>query len=187
MSVRHWKDDTGELEKEAKPIIEESFPELAAVNILFTFRDPPAKAGAGKVVAGTCRAISARDRDLFGYDFEICMAEAVWGQLLRRQKKRLTWHELRHARVDLDEDGNPVLDKEERVKIWVEDHDIDVRTFHEEIEEFGMDRELNQLTTFFVKTRRKAKEDVNLRKRLRRPVLGTIVLDGEEGDIELDF
>jgi hypothetical protein len=136
-AVKHYKDQKGIIEKFAAPQIPTKFPELKFVKILYTFRKPNAMDGERVILART-RRCSTRERDVYGYDFEMEVGLDTWRKMDEERKTRLTAHEMRHMGVDLDEDGVPVRDEHNRVRIFVIPHDISIEVFKDEMREHGV-------------------------------------------------
>jgi hypothetical protein len=109
---------------------------------IFTFRDKPMRDDEGNMIAAFAKAVSNRERDIYGTDFEICVFEELWDELTAQQKEQLVYHEMLHCRVVEDEEieGEPAYDNDGRVIIYIEPHDVIVKTFKREIEVFGLQR-----------------------------------------------
>jgi hypothetical protein len=138
--AKHWVDKKKEIEKYAVALISTEFKHLKEAKFLYTFRHPPAfDSGDEKYVAGTCRSIGNKEKDVYGYDFEMCIASDVWKRLSKRQKTRLVYHELCHAEIEFDEDNKPMRDDLGRLVTYVEPHEISIRTFKREIKKYGID------------------------------------------------
>lgn len=107
----------------------------------FTTRADPKYDDDGREIAASAQKLSNRERDLYGSDFEICIYEEYWSMLTDEQKKRLIFHELLHCEVAADEDDDtyPAYDKDDRVVIYCVPHDLIIKTFKEEIIEFGLE------------------------------------------------
>lgn len=154
--ARHHQDETGEIRKYARQIIKAAknthvddlvttFWDLRRVKFLFTFRDEPRKDEEKRFVSARVKVLSPELRDLFGKDVHIEICEPTWRQLTVRWKKRLVKHELRHVKIDWDdkhfeETGERLAktDKEGRLKVSIEPHDLVLRTFEDDIEEWGL-------------------------------------------------
>lgn len=142
--MRYWKVD--EKEYDVKEIFdavvekyEDDFVDIVNnCNFLFTFRDSKIYDDEGMEIAAQSKLINKRERDLYGYDFEILFYEELWNELSRKQKMRLMFHELLHCQVVYDEDDNVATDKDGRVVTYITPHDIVIKTFKREIELFGL-------------------------------------------------
>ncbi len=155
--ARHGKDDTGEMWKIAKAIIKAdrntkvdniditTFWDLRSLKFLMTWRDEPRKDEEKRIAAARVKVLSPELRDLFGKDVNIEVCEPIWHDLTDRWKKRVIKHELRHIRITFDDDAYadtgervPKCDKEGRIKVSVEPHDLVLRTFEDDIAEWGL-------------------------------------------------
>lgn len=155
--MKYWRVD--EKEYDVKDIFDavvekyhDDFADLVEnCNFLFTFRDSKIFDDEGMEIAAQAKLISKRERDLYGYDFEILFYEELWSTLTRKQKMRLMFHELLHCQVDYDEDDNVAVDKDGRVVTYITPHDIVVKTFQREIELFGISPADMETAVFFSK------------------------------------
>lgn len=115
----------------------------------FTKRADPTYDDEGREIAATASKLSNRERDLYGSDFEICVYWPYYETLTVEQKERLIYHELLHCYIEFDDNGDPAYDKDERVKIGCVPHDLVVKTFKQEIEEFGLSESDLAVAEFF--------------------------------------
>jgi len=147
MGVRYWQDKTKELRQyfiKVRERMPDDFAHFNHVKVNFLFRDPPDTdsdgLGGETIIAGYAKKLGNKERDIYGYDFEICMAAAVWKEATKKQKFRLMWHEMTHCQIDYEEDeATPARDKDGRVRTWIKPHDVLMRTFYEEVEKFGLE------------------------------------------------
>jgi len=137
---RHRRDETGELFNIAKKIVvkDPEFSALKHTRILFTWRDTPRKDDEGRPVAARASRLSPQLRDLMGKDAMIEVYEEVWKRMSPVWRARLIKHELRHISVVLEDSGEPKRDKEGRIKIEIVPHDVVIKTFKAELEEYGI-------------------------------------------------
>jgi len=140
---RHRRDESGELFAIAKKIVKSpkntKFHPLKNIRILFTWRDEPRKDDEGRPVAARASRLSPQMRDLLGKDAMIEVYEEVWRRMNAKWKERLIKHELRHIEVVMDEEsGEPKTDKEGRIKIEIVPHDVVIKTFQAEVNEYGI-------------------------------------------------
>jgi hypothetical protein len=128
------------VERMAKLLINEHFPHLKTIKILYVFRAKAKPGEDGTVIAGMARVLPTKLQDLWGYQAEIELALPVWNAMSASRKRRLLWHELRHLQVELDDDEKPIEDKEGRVALHCDDHDVHIRTFSDELRMFGLEK-----------------------------------------------
>lgn len=81
----------------------------------------------GHVKLGQCKKASDLDRELHPFDFVILLNAEWWqdGRVTDDQRRALLDHELCHATVKLDEDGEPARDTMDRVIYRLRKHDIE--------------------------------------------------------------
>lgn len=138
------QDKTGELERVYKRVVEKYEDDFGFLannsNFLFTWRDREQLDDEGKPIAATARVINKRERDLYGYDFEINAHKEYFDELSETEKDRLIYHELLHCVVLPDEENPdyPATDNDGRNIIFCQPHDVIIRTFKKEIERFGL-------------------------------------------------
>jgi hypothetical protein len=84
----------------------------------------------GRVILGQCRKVGDLDREVFEvahFDFIILLREAFWRDVLvtDHQRRALLDHELTHATVKLDANGEPVVDERNRTVYRMRKHDVE--------------------------------------------------------------
>lgn len=81
----------------------------------------------GRVTLGKCKKASDLDRELSSYDFVILLRRAFWldSRVSDQQRRALLDHELHHAAVKHDDNGEPVQDERGRVVYRTRKHDIE--------------------------------------------------------------
>jgi hypothetical protein len=81
----------------------------------------------GHVKLGQCKKASDLDRELHPFDFVVLLNAEWWqdGRVTDAQRRALLDHELEHATVKLDEDGEPARDSKDRVIYRLRKHDIE--------------------------------------------------------------
>lgn len=144
--MKHWKDKTGEIQKYVTYWLskDKKFQHLngegkLAIKILCCFRDENEwDRSEGRAILAMTTKEGARNRDLYGVDFRLTVAHNLWVELSKKQRARLIWHELSHMTIEYDEDGVPLRDNEGRIKLFIEPHDLVVRTFKDEVSQFGL-------------------------------------------------
>lgn len=83
----------------------------------------------GQLVLGRCRKVSDLDKQFAGFDLFIILNNEAWKRLNESQRRALMHHELCHAGVSTDANGNVKKDSRERTMFRIRKHDI---------EEFGI-------------------------------------------------
>lgn len=167
---------SGDVERIFNSVIEKYEDEFGFLteNAIFQFttRETPTYDEDANPIAATAQKLSNRERDLYGSDFEICVYWEYWESLTDSQKERLIYHELLHCYVDVDEEDEtyPKYDKDERVVIGIVPHDLVVKTFKAEIEEFGLSSGDLQLAEFFYNQYKKYLEQHGGKKNNRKVV-----------------
>jgi len=144
-SAKYIKDVKGELKEIGSECINSDplhLGTLSCLKILYAFRDPPKYDQAkNRIVAGEAIRLRAKERDLFGYDALIVIAQKLWQEMRPVDRTKLIWHELYHFDVELDDGAQPCLDDSGRIKIKIRKHDLNIERFEAEIEKFGPDAE----------------------------------------------
>jgi hypothetical protein len=84
---------------------------------------------------GRCRKRGDLDRELDSFDFVILLNREAWGTLGAKEKQALIYHELCHAQVTYDSDGNPKRDDRDRIVCRTRKHDLE--EFRAVVEEYG--------------------------------------------------
>lgn len=91
----------------------------------------------GRVTLGKCKRASDLDRELAQYDFVILLRKAFWldPRVTDTQRTALLDHELCHAALTYDDNGEPVEDERGRLVYRVRKHSIE--EFTEIVERYG--------------------------------------------------
>lgn len=94
----------------------------------------------GRMKLGMCRKASDLEREIHGiepYDFVIILRRSFWqdDHVSDRQRRALLDHELCHATVKLDGNGEPMLDEQGRTVYRMRKHDLE--EFQEIAERYG--------------------------------------------------
>lgn len=84
---------------------------------------------------GRCRKRGDLDRELDGFDVVILLNKEAWAALKPKEKQALIFHELCHAQVVYDSDGEPKRDDLGRQVMRIRKHDIE--EFRAVVERFG--------------------------------------------------
>jgi hypothetical protein len=92
----------------------------------------------GRLTLGKCRKASDLDRELSAFDFVILLNRDFWQSTIVGSDQRIALldHELCHARVALDEQGEPKEDERGRIVYRIRKHDIE--EFTEIVERRGV-------------------------------------------------
>lgn len=79
----------------------------------------------GQLVLGKCKKVSDLDKQFQGFDFIIILNSEAWAKLDDSQRRALMHHELCHAAISLDQNGNVKKDARERTMFRVRKHDVE--------------------------------------------------------------
>lgn len=81
----------------------------------------------GRVTLGKCRKASDLDRELAAWDFIVLLRKSFWtsDRVTLLQRRALLDHELCHAAVKLDGNGEPVEDERGRLVYRTRKHDLE--------------------------------------------------------------
>jgi hypothetical protein len=81
----------------------------------------------GRVTLGKCKKASDLDRVLYAFDFVIILRPDFWHHPKANdiQRRALLDHELMHAAVKYDDDGEPVTDSRGRTVYRIRKHDLE--------------------------------------------------------------
>ena len=105
----------------------------------------------GRLVLGKCKKVGELDRQFHDFDFVILLNKEVWDKSLEEfgnnLKHALIDHELCHAQISLDGDGNPKKDEQGRFVWRIKKHDLE--EFREIVNRHGL---WKSDITAFVKT-----------------------------------
>ena len=108
-------------------LVDAHHDELAAAHIALAWNTAWKPDVDGRVTLGKCRKASDLDRELAEFDFVIILRRDFWqhAQVTALQRRALLDHELTHATVRLDKDGEPVIDERGRQVYRLRKHDIE--------------------------------------------------------------
>lgn len=81
----------------------------------------------GRCTLGMCKKASDLSRELAPYDFIVLLRREFWesDKVTDRQRDALLDHELQHATVAFDKDGEPMVDERGRTIFRIRKHDIE--------------------------------------------------------------
>jgi hypothetical protein len=97
----------------------------------------------GLLKCGQCKKRSELDRTLDAYDFVILLNKEAWPGFTAEQRERLIYHELCHAQIEVDDNGDEKRDEAGRLVIRGRKHDI--QDFRAVVERYGWDVDLSDL------------------------------------------
>jgi hypothetical protein len=140
------RDETGILRQLAKKVINETpdFLSLKQLKFIFTWYvgEEPEKDSEKTYIAASVRKLPIRERDLYGRDVEFRVNREMWNNANEESHYRLIWHELCHIGIRMDEEFNIVLDDDGRVSFTMLSHDVVIKTFAKELDQFGLPPDL---------------------------------------------
>ena len=99
----------------------------------------------GRITLGKCRRASDLDRELAAFDFVILLSKDFWQseRVEPHQRRALLDHELCHAAVKYDKQGEPVEDERGRPVFRTRRHDVE--EFAEIVGRYGCNRRAHEL------------------------------------------
>jgi len=102
------------------------------------------RADADKVLTlGVCRKRGDLDRELDDYDFIIMLNKEAWPTLSDEHKERLIFHELEHAQLSMDSNGEPKKNDRGRFVCRIRKHDFS--EFRSVVKKYGLKDDLSKL------------------------------------------
>lgn len=147
-----WKiDKTNILKEYFNELIDKYFSYLKDINIIYAWGKGKKIQDDSNLVLGETYKVSNLNRDLFGCDFIIVIYKEYWDSMDEKTKYKLAYHELCHCGVRLDDNNNIMRDNEDREKVYLKDHDIDLQRFKSELIEFGLDNHEKKMLKFLKK------------------------------------
>lgn len=117
-------------------LIERDRSDLLDVKIAIAWRVGWRADANGLLTLGRCRKRGDLDRELDKFDFVILLNKEAWATLDETQKKALVFHELCHAQIVIDADGNPKQDDRDRIVCRIRKHDVE--EFRAVTDKFGL-------------------------------------------------
>lgn len=142
MTIHYIRDKSGEIKQMASAVVAR-YPEfriLSCLRFLWVWKlgDPEFDQKEGMPLEAVVRKLPNRERDVYGKDIEVRVHCDTWKSQTYDQRFRLIFHELLHIHVEQDENRNIKIDDDGRVVFSIVPHDIVIRAFQREIEEFGV-------------------------------------------------
>ncbi len=110
-------------------------PDLVECRLALAWKNGWKKNKDGQLVLGKCKKVSELDKEYAHHDFIIILNKEAWAHLNDEQRRALLFHELCHAAIATDPNGNPKKDARNRQMYRVKKHDIE--EFGEVIVHFG--------------------------------------------------
>lgn len=89
----------------------------------------------GILTLGQCRKRGDLDRELDGFDFVILLNKEAWPVLNEKSKRALLDHELCHANIVIDANGEPKKNDRDRLVCRIRKHDVE--EFRQIVERHG--------------------------------------------------
>lgn len=136
-------------------LITEHHDELFNARVALAFNTSWKPDTDGHRTIGRCRKVSDLEREWMPFDFIILLHKEFWTspEVTDEQRRALLDHELCHAGVAVDRDGEPKLDERDRLVFRTKKHTVE--EFHEIITRHGIWK--YELETFW-ETLQKAKQ-----------------------------
>lgn len=142
MAKNYVQDSTGQLERCTSFLIrryKEDFDLLQHIRFLFVWKmGDPEYDDERQALSAKVKTCPARERDIYGKDIELRVHLSSWMDMTKAEKTQLIYHELLHIRVVTNEDFELVYDDDERLKLEIIPHDVVIKAFQREIDEYGL-------------------------------------------------
>lgn len=169
-----------DLEALGTEIIHSTRPYLGHVKIAYMFR-PEAAVSDDKVIAGMCIRVDDRNRVIHDQDFIIEIAKDVWEDATQEFRRALMDHELGHAGIRMDENGDVIYDeKTNRPKTYIKKHDIE--EFEDVLERHGAyHKALRQFLEAFARSKKKKAGDKTAESNVKADLVDD-ALDGADDE-----
>jgi hypothetical protein len=92
----------------------------------------------GRLTLGRCKKVTDLEREFMPYDFIIILNRDFWEdeRVTDHQRRALLDHELCHAAVATDREGDPRVDEKNRVVYRTRKHTLE--EFHEIVDRYGL-------------------------------------------------
>ena len=130
----------------------------------------------GNLTLGMCHKRGDLDRELDEYDFIFKLNKDAWTTLSDEHKERLIFHELEHAQLSLDSNGNPKKDDRDRLVCRTRKHDF--AEFRSVVKKYGWQDDLSKLAQANINDSKRpllveAEKAVNKKKSMQQRVAET--------------
>ena len=161
-------DRTGKVERLFNKIIEEHFPELSVLKFVYAWRDKEKLDDEGVPVLAEVYKLSAKDRDLWGFDVRLEIDEERWTEKEKSEKRSVAYHELLHIVLEYEE-ADPEkgrskkslkMDNEGRVCFYLTPHDVVIKRFEKEMKKYGLSDHEERVRRLLNKIHKKFEEGV---------------------------
>jgi len=145
--MRFYYDKSGKLEKIFKKVMDDNYPELSLLRWVYTFRDSEKLDEEGLPIIASVRKLVPRDRDIFDFDIMVEMDKEQWDAMGKSKKLKVVFHELNHTEIDWDDEDEqePAVDKNDRIKFKLKPHDIVIKRFKEELNKYGLSEDEEEI------------------------------------------
>jgi len=127
----------------AEQIITEQRTDLKNITIGFAWHSGWRPDADGLLKLGCCKKRAELDRELDKYDFVILLNKDAWKTFEAKHKMRLIFHELEHAQICLDKNGEPMKDERGRFVCRIRKHDFE--EFRSVLAQYGLDDDLSKI------------------------------------------
>lgn len=105
--------------------VRRNHPELEEATIALAWRYGLKQNKDGQLTLGKCKKVGELDKQFQGHDFVIILNFEAWEILTPEQREALVDHELCHAAISTDPNGNPKKDARGRQMFRIRKHDIE--------------------------------------------------------------
>jgi len=118
--------ETTEPHRILQDILRKHHGHLDGVKIGLAWRSGWRSDADGHMKIGQCRKSSDLDREMYsGFDFVILLNEEAWPRLNEKQKLAVIDHELCHAALSMDANGEPKYNDRDRLCCRIKKHDVE--------------------------------------------------------------
>lgn len=108
-----------------KELVRDHRPDLADAKIALAWRFGWKRNKDGLLALGKCKKAGDLDKQFHDYDFVIILNNEAWKTLSDTQRRALMHHEIEHAAISEDQNGNPKKDAQGRQMYRVRKHDLE--------------------------------------------------------------
>lgn len=140
LAARLHGGETTEPYRMMEAIVAQHRTDLKEAKIAIAWRKGWRRNADGFLQMGACKKRGDLDRELAAYDFVLLLNEDAWPALSEAQRERLIFHELEHAQIKLDDNGEQARDERGRLVCRVRKHDFE--EFRSVVEKYGLGENL---------------------------------------------